>query len=119
MLKPNENEIARYVARDCFHLWSIADAKDGDVLYLQHHGKEHIIIYKGVIKERFRTFVSAYCAYNGIVDAFCFADVSRYADIAYGGIMPATKEQRDFLFQKMREEGYVWDTYKKELNKIE
>jgi len=101
------------------HLWTIKDAKDGDVLYLQKDGKEHIIIYKGVIKERFRTFVSAYCAYNGIVDAFCFADVSRYVDIAYEGIMPATKEQRDLLFQKMKEEGYEWDADKKELKKIE
>ena len=100
-------------------LWTIRDAKDGDVLYLQHDGKEHIIIYKGVIKERFRTFVSAYCAYNGIVDAFCFADVSRYIDIAYGGIMPATKEQRNLLFQKMKEAGYKWDAEKKELKKIE
>ena len=100
-------------------LWIIEDAKDGDVLYLQHDGKEHIIIYKGVIKERFRTFISAYCAYNSIVDAFCFADVSRYTDIAYGGIMPATKEQRDTLFAKMKEAGYEWDVEKKELKKIE
>ena len=98
----------------CRH-WTIQDAREGDVLYLQKDGKEHIIIYKGVIKERFRTFVSAYCAYNGIVDAFCFADVSRYVDIAYGGIMPASKEQRDFLFQKMKEAGYMWDTENKQL----
>ena len=95
-------------------LWTIQDAKDGDVLYLQKDGKEHIIIYKGIIKERFRTFVSAYCAYNGIVDDFCFADVSRYADIAYGGVMPATEEQRDTLFSKMHEAGYAWDAEKKE-----
>ena len=31
---------------------------------------------------------------------------------------PATKEQRDFLFQKMKEEGYEWDPVKKELKKI-
>ena len=107
---------------DCesnYYLWTIQDAKDGDILYLQHDGKEHIIIYKGIIKERFRTFVSAYCAYNGIVDAFCFADVSRYADIAYGSIMPATKEQRDLLFVKIKEAGYEWDAEKKELMKIE
>lgn len=32
--------------------------------------------------------------------------------------MPATKEQRDLLFAKMKETGYEWDTDKKELNKI-
>ena len=109
----------KYCAEDYFRLWTIQDAKAGDVLYLQKDGKEHIIIYKGVIKERFRTFVSAYCAYNGIVDAFCFADVSRYVDIAYGGIMPATKEQRDTLMKAMADAGYTFDFEKKELKKIE
>ena len=100
------------------HLWTIQDAKDGDVLYLQKDGKEHIIIYKGVIKERFRAFVSAYCAYNGIVDAFCFADVSRYVDIAYGGITPATKEQRDQLEKAMVNAGYKWNKEERKLEKI-
>ena len=31
---------------------------------------------------------------------------------------PATKEQRDFLFQKMHEAGYEWDADKKELKSI-
>lgn len=104
-------------SEDKYHLWTIQDAKPGDVLYLQHDEKEHIIIYKGIIKERFRTFVSAYCAYNGIIDAFCFTDVSRYTDTAYGGIMPATKEQRDFLFQKMHEAGFEWNADTKKLTK--
>jgi hypothetical protein len=33
-------------------------------------------------------------------------------------IKPATKEQRDFLFTKMKEAGYEWDSEKKELKKI-
>lgn len=33
-------------------------------------------------------------------------------------LMPATKEQRDLLFQKMKEVGYEWDDDKKELKKI-
>lgn len=32
---------------------------------------------------------------------------------------PATKEQRDLLFKKMREEGYKWDADKKELREIQ
>jgi hypothetical protein len=32
---------------------------------------------------------------------------------------PATKEQRDILFQKMKEAGYEWDSEKRELKKIE
>ena len=34
-------------------------------------------------------------------------------------LSPATKEQRDLLFQKMYEAGYEWDADKKELRKIE
>lgn len=33
--------------------------------------------------------------------------------------LPATKEQRDILFAKMKESGYDWDVNKKELKKIE
>lgn len=101
-----------------FDSFTVQDANDGDVLYLQHDGEEHIIIYKGIVKERFRTFVSAYCAYNCIVDDFCFADVSKYGDIAYGGIMPATKEQRDLLFKKMKDAGYEWSDKDRKLIKI-
>ena len=39
---------------------------------------------------------------------------------AYNGkIYPATKDQRDLLFQKMKESGYEWNDEKKELKKIE
>ena len=34
-------------------------------------------------------------------------------------IHPATKEQRDLLFQKMKEAGYEWDAEKLELKRIE
>ena len=44
--------------------------------------------------------------------------------MGYGGLdntnyLPATKEQRDLLFSKMKEAGYEWDSKKKELKKIE
>ena len=35
------------------------------------------------------------------------------------GFTPATKEQRDFLFQKMKDAGYEWDEDKKELKKLD
>lgn len=107
---------------ESLRLWTIQDAKDGDVLYLQHEGVEHVIIYKGLVKKIFNTFLSAYCAYNGWAHDFCFADVSTYACITSKrdekDIHPATKEQRDILFQKMKEAGYEWDDGKKELKKI-
>jgi hypothetical protein len=33
-------------------------------------------------------------------------------------LIPATKEQRNLLFQKMKEAGYEWDVERKELKKI-
>jgi hypothetical protein len=36
-----------------------------------------------------------------------------------GNIFPATKEQRELLFSKMKEAGYEWDTNHKQLKKIE
>lgn len=34
-------------------------------------------------------------------------------------VTPATKEQRDLLFRKMKEAGYEWDAEKKEVKEIE
>jgi DNA repair ATPase RecN len=36
-----------------------------------------------------------------------------------GNIFPATKEQRELLFSKMKEAGYEWDANHKQLKKIE
>lgn len=58
----------------------------------------------------------AYCniCSNGYFDASKgFLLLSRY------DFYPATKEQRNLLFTKMKEAGYEWDAEKKELKKIE
>lgn len=101
-------------------LWTIADAKDGDILYLQHKGAEHIIIYKKFIKKNFHTILSVHCAYDGSTNDF-FEDCDSYYCITSERdekeIHPATKEQCDTLFAKMKEAGYEWDNNKKKLNK--
>jgi len=56
-------------------------------------------------------------------DSYCFVGFDgKFYDGENGhsteGIHPATKEQRDLLFQKMKEAGYEWDAGKKELKKI-
>lgn len=83
-----------------YHLWTIEDAKDGDVLV--HDGCT--FIFMGVK--------------NGVVLALeeganpvCFG--SKNEDYC-----PATKEQRDILFKEMADAGYTFDFYKKELKKI-
>jgi hypothetical protein len=92
-------------------LWTIADAKDGDVL----SDETTIFIFKDLLSDG---SVMSYCDYDtdsGESDAFCPLSVN----LLCSKIIPATKEQRDFLFSKMKEAGYKWDSEKKELKKIE
>lgn len=95
------------------HLWTIQDAKDGDVLT----DSNHPCIFKSINEEN---VLLAYC---GINDKGNFATESESEDNVWDDnpekYSPATKEQRDLLFQKMKEAGYEWDAEKKELKKIE
>ena len=86
-------------------LWTIRDVKDGDVLVFD----DIIMIFKNI---KTVCTVNTYVLYcNGIVvDDWCDFGLDAH---------PATKEQRDFLLQKMKETGYEWDADKKELRKIE
>jgi len=94
------------------HLWSIKDAKDGDILM----GKFGAFIYKGVI-DKSHNMERPY-AYGGICSEHYF-DISRYNNgWSSSPVLPATKEQRDLLFSKMREAGYEWNAEKKELRKV-
>ena len=94
------------------HLWTIQDAKDGDVLV----NGSNIFIFHFLNDTR----LMGYCHVNtddgrfyddiGKNECFCLIDAI---------VNPATKEQRDLLFQKMHEAGYEWNANKKELKKIE
>lgn len=92
-----------------YHLWTIHDAKDGDVLVDSYSKDSIIILYKGIDKER---SILAHCGWNG----YNFSIKTN--GLGYGGYLPATKEQRNLLFQKIKEAGYEWDAEKKELKKI-
>ena len=110
-LKPNENEMARYVARHCFHLWTIQDAKDGDVLAVND---DTIIIFKNLYNGS--TFHSS-CHIENDIFRISKEDMPDWWSCK--GFHPSTKEQRNLLFTKMKEAGYEWDAEKKELKKIE
>ena len=60
-------------------------------------------------------------AYCGVDKFGVFKDNCRKNDWtnSVDNVYPATKEQRDLLFQKMKEAEYEWDADKKELKKIE
>ena len=90
-----------------YHLWTIQDAKDGDVLQL---GEVTAIFQKYIGDGNCKCYCSVYDGEFEIPSK----------DSSYGchNAIPATKEQRDLLFRKMNEAGYEWDAEKKELNKI-
>ena len=102
--------IELFNAEQNFHLWTIQDAKYGDVLvskddkpfiYNGNHDSFNIGSYCGIsVEDKFKVSTEK-CYWTGKVN-----------------IYPATKEQRDLLFQKMHEAGYEWDSEKKELFKI-
>jgi len=96
-----------------YHLWTIQDAKDGDVLT----DNDYPCIFKS-INEGIGMVV--YCGINGRGNFAIEADgICNTWDSHPENYCPATKERRTILFQKMKEAGYEWDAEKLELKKIE
>lgn len=95
-----------------YHLWSIQDAKEGDILAF-----DTIVL----IVDHLGTFEN-----RPIIYSWYFANSEKFHGIGPSepdrwevkGFQPATHEQRDLLFQKMKDAGYEWDEAKKELKKI-
>ena len=95
-----------------YHLWTIQDAKDGDVLEFGDHGR----LVTGIL-----SFVNKI---TGNVDVSCLLEGDKFKVGVFYNLdtvkpHPSTKEQRELLFQKMKESGYEWDAKKKELKKID
>lgn len=95
------------------HLWAVQDAKDGDVLI--NRNDEVPFIFKGFLDQGHPDCPVAYC---GIDDSGEFRLSSGDYFWEDSNVKPATKEQRDFLFSKMREAGYEWDAVSKLLNRL-
>lgn len=104
----NDSSCLPLVDQECLHLWTIQDAKDSDVLQL------------GRVTAIFQKYIS-----NGNCKCYCSVYDGAFEipsqDSSYGchNAIPATKEQRDLLFQKMADAGWEWDVEKKELKKFE
>ena len=91
-------------------LFTIQDAKDGDVLACE----EEILLFKSYSVQ---VRISLYCWYNGQTNNFHSKEVNDVSLNIRNKIFPATKEQRDALMKAMNEAGYEWDIEKKELKK--
>jgi hypothetical protein len=103
------------------HLWNIKDAKDGDVLAIdwkdEHgHDWQKIVIFKYLnefgVEGYGNTFKNKELAFED-------ESIPYHSNTWTKNLHPATKEQSDTLFQKMKDAGYEWDSDKKELHKIE
>ena len=86
------------------HLWTIQDAKDGDVL-ASKDGKDILI---------FRRLDSSTCFSS-------YYNIHGKGELGWSNkcFIPATKEQRDKLEKAMADAGYTFDFEKKELKEIE
>lgn len=95
------------------HLFTIQDAKDGDVLVCE---SGWTCIFKTLVDDE--TF-SSYCFMDD-TKWFCETGSECHTlDEEYNGkIHPATNEQRDTLMKAMADAGYTFDFEKKELEKI-
>jgi len=107
-----------------YHLWTIQDAKAGDVLCGYPEADYPWI---GIFCQLNADYTfNSYCYLQaGLHGKFCLPSGEnifgkRNVDNhSLKNIVPATKEQRDLLFSKMKEAGYEWDAENKELKKIE
>ena len=102
------------------HLWTIEDAKDGDVVVDKSDGTIGIFQSIGHHPDggsyNDPSYCFLHCRYD---DGFFYADFENGNTMDSDDAIPATKEQRELLFQNMKEAGYEWDAEKKELKEIE
>ena len=97
---------------DKARLWTIQDAKDGDVL--SYRTGQWIFIYKEKINN---TCFSYYALYSTVYQDLTINDSG--FTLLIDSVAPATKEQRDTLMKAIANAGYTFDFEKKELRKIE
>ena len=112
-----DNSTLNVMDENTLRLWTIQDAKDGDAIsFNDGHGNDCIELIKSITGKKIEFWV---CLTNGNCYEV-FDGITPYTNFASReDATPATKEQRDLLFQKMKEAGYEWDVEKKELKKIE
>jgi hypothetical protein len=113
------HELSKNFCESHFHIWSIKDAKDGDVLI--NTSAKYPFIFKQLKPSDIKTDIKnpltvlGHCGIGGAG----FTKSEGWGDTANCTYYPAAKEQRDLLFRKMYEAGYTFDFEKKELKKIE
>ena len=106
----NEASVAQITIDNKYHLWSLKDAKPGDVLISEDD--KHPFIFK-----KFLGYApSAYCGID-TTDSIYISDEDR--PWTRDTVRPATYEERQLLFNKLEEKNYKWDTDTLTLSKIQ
>jgi len=95
--------------QDDYHLWTIQDAKDGDVL------ASGGVVF--IFNKIHSVWLNCHCSEHN--DGSFIAESYDLLNKHLSEVYPATKEQHDKFFAKMKEAGYKWDAEKKELKKID
>lgn len=111
----NDNTHFSWSVKECdekSHLWTIEDARDGDVLATES-GRPFIV--KGFLDKLHPNSPVACCGIDNSDNFYVGVSMNRWTDAK---VYPATKEQCDTLFARMKEEGYQWDKNKKEVIKL-
>ena len=111
-----QNQLGEYVedtidhVNEAFHLWTIKDAKEGDVLAFNDG---IIVIFKDLYN---KTTFHSYCHIEDGVFSVSEEDVPDWWNGE--GFKPANKKQRKLLSQKMREAECKWNAETKTLEKL-
>ena len=114
------------VAEENYHIWTLKDAKPGDVLaidwaeengHLQKDGSDKwqkIVIFKSLNGNN----VEGYgCTFVNNKLAFVDVETPYYSKTWSSTLKPATQEQRDLLFATMEKAGHKWDPDKQDVVK--
>lgn len=108
----NNSGYIPFICASDIRLWTIQDVKDGDVLFTSSTASHETFIFKNIDEKGNAKCYFAYDSEDGFREGK-YHFIGRVTKCK-----PATKEQHDILFQKMKEAGYEWDAEKKELIKI-
>ena len=104
-------EVVNFTLNDIhnnFHLWTIQDAKDGDVLVDKDNNIGIFRKFEGIY-----WYSYIYLGCDNKLRGFSIGGSHKQTDVH-----PATKEQRDLLFQKIKEAGYCWNDKTKILERL-
>ena len=104
--------------QDEMHFWTIQDAKDGDVLSFYSEYKSNKMVQVGMIEKYVGKHGGCSNTFKMYVGVNWDNNLQMGEYMGCSDIHPATKEQRDFLFQKIKESGYKWNAETKTLEKL-